>query len=35
LWGPYSRAQLEESSPRYWAGDIREVLAIVEGAAAP
>lgn len=34
LWGPYSRAQLEESSPRFWASEIREVRTIVESGAA-
>lgn len=29
LWGPYSREQLSSASPRHWANDITEVLAIV------
>jgi pyrophosphatase PpaX len=33
LWGPYSRAQLETSSPAHWAQDIRDVRAIVDAAA--
>lgn len=34
LWGPYSREQLETSSPRHWAADITEILGIVESVAA-
>lgn len=33
LWGPYSRAQLETASPRYWARDLFEVRSLVESAA--
>lgn len=34
LWGPYSREQLETSSPTFWASEIREVRTIVEAATA-
>lgn len=30
LWGPFSRAQLETASPRYWLRDIAELPALIE-----